>query len=83
MSKLAIMEITKDIDKLLKDINRVRKTNKDSWYFISGQTTSGMNFKIKAFNTWIQKLEIGDLTYSSGMDIKVSEFNDFLRSNLK
>ena len=68
---------------LIKDINNKRKANKNKWWFYSGKTLSGQDFKIKAYNTWIQRLEIGDLIYSSGMDIKVSEFNNILESNLK
>lgn len=68
---------------LLKEINKTRKENKGTWWFYSGKTLSGMDFKLKAYGTWIQILQIGDLTYSSGMDIKVSEFNNFLESNLK
>lgn len=66
----------------IKIINKTRKENKNKWYFMQ-LTVNGMDISLKGYNTWIQKLIIGNMENSSGMDIKVSEFNEFLKSNLK
>ena len=70
-------------EELIKHINSHRRRNKNQWWTYMATTPGGMEFKIKAYNTWIQRLELGDLTYSNSMDAKVSEFTTFLKEILK
>lgn len=65
-------------EETLKEINKNRKACKDNWWVYSGKTTQGEEIKIKAYNTWIQKMQIGDVKYSGGMDISVKEFSKYL-----
>lgn len=66
----------------IKIINQERKANKNKWTFYSGVSLSGKPFKIKFYNTWVQRLEIEGKIASSGMDISVKEFNEFLEKHL-
>lgn len=70
------------LKQLIKIINHERKLNKNKWSYYCGVTASGKPFKIKFYNTWIQVLEIENVKYSSGIDITVKEFNNFLEKNL-
>jgi len=68
--------------KAIYTINKKRLNNKNKWYVLQ-LNVNGVDISLKGYNTWIQRLEIGNLNYSSGMGISVSEFKNFLQDTLK
>lgn len=68
-------------EQLIKDINNLRKTNKNNWYYLN-TTYNNKAIQIKGFNTWLQIFKIDNINYPCGMDITVKEFNNTLEKYL-
>jgi ribosomal protein L20A (L18A) len=58
---------------VIKALNDLRKANKDKWVFYSDN-----GIKYKAYNTWVQILEVNGIRHNSRMDISVKEYLSFL-----
>ncbi len=67
---------------IIKEINAVRKASKDNWWVYSGEF-GGKSVSIKAYKTWVQRIEIGNLTDSGVADCSVKVFNQQLEEWLK
>ena len=61
----------------IKTINALRLENKVKWYQWQGEV-NGKQVALKGYNTWVQRLNVGGISHSSGMDISVKEFKEFL-----
>lgn len=61
----------------IKLCNSERKANKNKWVMLSG-IVEGVNVQYKAFNTWVQVLNVDGKKSSNGMDESVSQYNQFL-----
>ena len=79
-----LVETNKDKPTLIKLINKHRLENKNKWYEIS-VALNGFNYELKCYNTWVQLAYVykqNKLIYksSSGMDISVKEFKEYLNN---
>ena len=63
---------------LIKEINNLRKKNKDSWYTLTAIFNNNL-IEIKGFGTWLQIFKINTYSYPFPMDISVKEFNNLLK----
>ena len=61
----------------VKQLNKLRLDNKGQWVFAE-VNVNGLNYRFKFYNTWIQIAEFDGLRGSSGMDITVKQFKDYL-----
>jgi len=62
----------------VKELNALRKTNKNKW--VTGIfVRDGKSIGYKAYNTWVQVLDVDGVRYSSGMDISVKDYIAFLK----
>jgi len=62
----------------VKELNVLRKANKNKW--VSGIFVyNGKSVSYKAYNTWVQVLDVDGVRYSSGMDISVKDYMVFLK----
>lgn len=61
-------------------MNKERKANKNDWVVLQ-EEVEDTKVQIKFYNTWVQLMYIGNngIKYSSGMDLNVKQFNEFLR----
>ncbi len=66
-----------DKEEFVKGVNDMRKANKDKWYMWKGEVR-GTLIRLKGFNTWIQRIEIGAITDSGPMDCSVKSFKEYL-----
>lgn len=79
----SIQETLKKNDDIIKSmiatVNGERKLNKNKWYIVT-VVFKDYSITFKGYNTWIQRVKInGHNTFvSSSMDLKVSEFKEFL-----
>ena len=62
-------------------VNTKRKEKKNSWLFL-GVIVDNKHVTYKAFGTWIQVLNIGDIRNSSAMDLNVKGYLSFLNDAL-
>ena len=60
--------------------DKERRQNKGKWVSFTEQV-DGRRIGYKAFDTWVQVLEVDGVRYSS-MDCKVREFKKFLEDSL-
>lgn len=60
------------------NINGLRKANKGKWVFEQG-TIGGLEYSYKAYNTYIQRLTVGGVTFDSPCDCSVKIFLESLR----
>ena len=78
--------MTDKVQELVRIINQVRLDNKDKWYFFNNYENG---IRLKGYNTWIQIIYLYKtgsnyangahyLVDSSGMDISVTEFKEYL-----
>lgn len=68
-------------EQIIKDINTLRKTNKNNWYYLN-ETYNNRTIQLKGFDTWLQVLKIDNITYPTCMDISVKQFNQQLQEYL-
>lgn len=68
-------------EQLIKDINNLRKTNKNNWYYLN-TTYNNKAIQLKGFGTWLQIFKIDNIDYPCSMDITVREFNNTLEKYL-
>ena len=61
----------------IKTINALRLENKGQWYQWQG-VVNGKQVTLKGYSTWMQRLNVDGISHSSGMDISVREFKEFL-----
>lgn len=69
----------KNTDEFVKEINTIRLSNKDKWFTWSGMV-NGYEVSLKAFNTWVQVINVGMVKESGPMDCTPKEFKQFLSS---
>ncbi len=62
-------------------VNTKRKEIKNSWVFL-GVIVDNKHVTYKAFDTWIQVLNIGDIRNGSAMDLNVKGYLSFLNDAL-
>jgi len=81
----------KNINETVKQINRFRLSNKNSWYLINIEPNNKdifYTYRLKCFSTWIQIFIKYDNKYnilykdSFYMDAKVKDFKDYLINNI-
>ena len=70
------------IQEFVKTINILRLENKGRWYQWQGEV-NGKQVALKSYNTWVQRLKVGDITHSGNMDVSVKEFKEFLSACVK
>jgi hypothetical protein len=71
----------RNIDQLVKEVNKVRLSNKNKWYQITFKNNdSGETTRIKAYNTWIQLSE--KPVFSNAMELTATEFKSNVKSGL-
>lgn len=68
-------------EQLIKDINNLRKTNKNNWYYLS-TTYNNKAIQLKGFGTWLQIFKIDNIDYSNNMDETVKQYNEHLNKYL-
>ena len=71
--------IMKNTEDFIKEVNTIRLSNKDKWYSWAGMV-NGYEVSLKAFNTWVQVINIGMIKESGPMDCTPKEFKQFLAS---
>ena len=76
----------KNLDNIIKLINGHRLSNKNRWWQVKVYY-NGYEYKIKAYNTWIQIFRREDkgiiiADSPSPMDISVGQFKEHLRQTL-
>lgn len=69
-----------DIKDIVEDINDIRKMSKNEWYYY---TSVKFGIKLKAFGTWIQRIERGQFQDGSPMGMTVIGFKNWLANWLK
>ena len=69
--------IASTIADAVKQINTARTQNKNKWVFLE-VNVNDLNYQFKFFNTWIQIAKLGEMKDSSGMDISVKQFKEYL-----
>lgn len=79
--------LNKDKETSIKLINKHRLNNKNNWYQCD-VSCNGYNYKIKAFDTWVQLCYVykdNELLYNnpSHMDISIKDFKQFLIDTIK
>jgi len=71
--------ITEITEQIVKDINKLRKDNKNKWYYyvnIIKHQDKYLDIKVKGFGLWLQILTINDIRHGSGSEASsVAEFN--------
>jgi len=81
----------KNINETVKQINRFRLSNKNSWYLINIEPNNKdifYTYRMKCFDTWIQifiKYDNKDnIVYKDSfyMDAKVKDFKEYLQGNI-
>jgi len=65
----------------VKLVNDMRRNNKDRWVQ-TVQTVNGEPVRYKAYNTWIQILELKDFRTGNPHDQKVREYKAWLQEFL-
>ena len=63
----------------VKTVNNIRLGNKGVWYQWKGEV-NGKQVALKAYDTWVQRLNVDDVAHSSSMDNNVKEFKAFLQT---
>ena len=71
----------KDVETTLKQINKLRKANKNKWVFIQVKKENKI-LLIKSFNTSIQQLIIEGVNYGGVWDLKVREYTEKIKKAL-
>jgi hypothetical protein len=75
--------ITSTSEDAVKQLNTLRLNYKNEWVFVN-LNLNGLTFRFKFYNTWVQIAENPEgLRGSSSMDIKVSEFKQYLLNFLQ
>jgi hypothetical protein len=62
---------------IVKELNVLRKTNKNKWVY-DVCVYNGKCVSYKAYNTWVQDLNVDGVRYSSGMELSVKDYMAFL-----
>jgi len=62
-------------------VDGLRKGNKNYWVQ-TAQIVDGRTVRYKAYNTWVQILEIDGIKHSNPTDQKVRDFKAFLEKSL-
>ena len=63
----------------IKEINKLRKANKNKWYQFIG-IVAGKEIKLKGYNTWLQVYKIDNIDYTSATTTTVKDYNILLLS---
>ena len=74
--------VDKEVDQFVKDVNSLRLTNKNKWYYYNA-TVNGRSVQIKAYGTWLQVFNIDNINYSNVMDMSITDFKIHLKKSLK
>lgn len=69
--------MSKSIEIFTKNINVMRKRNKNNWYYFEGHVNNQW-VQIKGFNTWLQVFKVDYVRQNTLADISVKEFNKTL-----
>ncbi len=72
-----------NIEYALKQIRSERLAHKNKWLFLDFRV-NGRHYRLKSYNTWIQKYYIGDtnMCLSSPTDCSVKVFNETILKGL-
>ena len=58
---------TMNTQEFIKTINTLRLENKNKWYQWQGEV-NGKQVALKGYNTWVQRLNVDNITYGSRME---------------
>ena len=62
-------------------VNTKRKTTKNTWVFL-GVIVDNKDVAYKAYGTWVQVLNVGNIRNGSAMDLNVKGYLSFLNDAL-
>jgi hypothetical protein len=62
-----------DVDKFVKEINKLKNANKNGWYTWVGNI-NGKDVKIKGYGTWLQVYKVDGIDYSNPMEQSVKDY---------
>ena len=62
-------------------VNTKRKESKNAWIFL-GVIVDNKHITYKAFGTWVQVLNVGDIRHGSVMGLNVKDYLSFLNDAL-
>ena len=68
-----------DTVKFIEYFNSIRKTHVRQWYVVRG-TINGIPIELKAYGTWIQRIQFNHKIDGGISDISVKECNAWLES---
>lgn len=69
-------------EEFVEHINKLRRDNKNSWYFFTG-IANNKKVELKGFGTWLQVFRLDGLDNASCPDISVKRFKEVLLSSIK
>jgi len=70
-----------NLKQFVHDVNLVRRNNKNSWWTWRG-VVNGESVTIKAYNTWVQRMDVDGMVSSGPHECSVGEFSKFVRFRL-
>lgn len=69
------------LKEFVTEVNKVRRANKNSWWSWSG-VVNGESVTIKAYSTWVQRMDVDGMSSTGPHDCTVGEFNKFIKFRL-
>ncbi len=72
----------KNIEIIINDINKIRKSKKDLWFWLEG-TFNDLPFRIKCYNTYTQYFRIGEQLHTGICDLNVTQWKKELQEILE
>ena len=69
------------LEQFVTEVNKTRRANKDKWWVWCG-VVNGEEVSIKAYNTWVQRMDVDGMASSGPMDCTVKDFNKFIKFRL-
>lgn len=66
-----------DTDNFVKDIIKLKNSNKNKWYTYIGEV-DGMKVKIKGNGTWLQIFNVDGVEFGTPDEVSVKEFKELL-----
>ena len=76
------MESYLTTEEFVAHINKLRRDNKNNWYFHTGYVNNKF-VEVKGYNTWLQILRVEHMHVPTTADISVTEFKRILTEAVK
>jgi len=70
-----------NLRQFVHDVNLVRRQNKNKWWTWRG-VVNGESVTIKAYNTWVQRMDVDGMASSGPHECCVEDFKKFIRFRL-